>query len=180
MRFVSLFVLWPALVLAHGGGGGAEIDEHHAALRDRLQAELGDAYDEPVAGLDSADLENGAALYAMHCQSCHGSDGVGDGPAASGLSVPPSDLTDGVQMGFISDAGFMEVIRSGLTETGMPAYGELIDTTDQVDLYAYTKTLRVTPAKEEHHCAARPGANDFPALPILAAVGVWVFTRRQR
>jgi mono/diheme cytochrome c family protein len=116
----------------------------------------------------------------MHCESCHGAGGVGDGPAAGGLTVPPSDLTDGVQMGFISDAGFMEVISSGLTETGMPAYGERIDAADQVDLYAYTKTLRVTPPKDEHSCAARPGANHFPTLPILAAVGLLVSNRRKK
>ena len=37
--------------------------------------------------------EIGAGLYQQHCASCHGMDGRGDGPVATALVVPPSDLT---------------------------------------------------------------------------------------
>ena len=36
----------------------------------------------------------GAALYAKHCASCHGSTGQGDGPGAAGLSPAPANLAD--------------------------------------------------------------------------------------
>ncbi len=41
------------------------------------------------------DASRGAALYAMHCTSCHGTSGRGDGPAASCFEteVAPRDLT---------------------------------------------------------------------------------------
>lgn len=37
--------------------------------------------------------EAGAALYARHCASCHGTEGRGDGPLAAALTARPSDLT---------------------------------------------------------------------------------------
>lgn len=36
---------------------------------------------------------SGRALYAEHCAVCHGDGGRGDGPAAAGLTPPPTDLT---------------------------------------------------------------------------------------
>ena len=35
----------------------------------------------------------GSDLFRAHCASCHGTDGRGNGPAASGLKVKPPDLT---------------------------------------------------------------------------------------
>jgi mono/diheme cytochrome c family protein len=37
--------------------------------------------------------EEGRALYAEHCASCHGASGRGDGPAAGSLRTRPTDLT---------------------------------------------------------------------------------------
>ncbi len=38
-------------------------------------------------------IDQGAALFPEHCAMCHGADGRGDGPAATGLPVSPADLT---------------------------------------------------------------------------------------
>ncbi|MGA3041782.1 MAG: c-type cytochrome [Bryobacteraceae bacterium] len=35
----------------------------------------------------------GKDLFREYCAVCHGTSGKGDGPAAAGLKVPPSDLT---------------------------------------------------------------------------------------
>ncbi len=37
--------------------------------------------------------DRGASLFRLHCASCHGPDGHGDGPLAEYLRVPPSDLS---------------------------------------------------------------------------------------
>ena len=37
--------------------------------------------------------EVGGSVYRLYCSSCHGSEGLGDGPIADGLRVRPSDLT---------------------------------------------------------------------------------------
>ena len=36
---------------------------------------------------------DGEAFFSENCTSCHGADGRGGGPASSGLSVAPTDLT---------------------------------------------------------------------------------------
>lgn len=38
-------------------------------------------------------LEAGEALFTENCAACHGAEAHGDGPAASGLSTQPPDLT---------------------------------------------------------------------------------------
>jgi mono/diheme cytochrome c family protein len=40
-----------------------------------------------------ATANKGQVLYAQYCRSCHGDKAKGDGPAASALKVPPTDLT---------------------------------------------------------------------------------------
>jgi mono/diheme cytochrome c family protein len=36
---------------------------------------------------------SGQEMYKAYCAVCHGTDGKGNGPAASALKVPPTDLT---------------------------------------------------------------------------------------
>lgn len=41
----------------------------------------------------SESISSGRLLYRVHCESCHGEEGTGDGPMAEVLETPPSDLT---------------------------------------------------------------------------------------
>jgi mono/diheme cytochrome c family protein len=41
------------------------------------------------------DVDRGRALFALHCATCHGGDGRGEGPAAIALNPKPRDLTEG-------------------------------------------------------------------------------------
>jgi mono/diheme cytochrome c family protein len=52
----------------------------------------GDPTDRPVVTTKRAGGP-GRILYLTYCQSCHGSAGRGDGPAAASLRTPPTDLT---------------------------------------------------------------------------------------
>lgn len=36
---------------------------------------------------------SGQQMYASYCAACHGATGVGNGPAAPAMKVPPTDLT---------------------------------------------------------------------------------------
>ena len=46
----------------------------------------------PGVGL-AADGAGGAALFTRYCATCHGLQGRGDGPTATIISIPPTDLT---------------------------------------------------------------------------------------
>ncbi len=46
----------------------------------------------PVAG-DEEMTEIGEELWEIHCRSCHGKEGLGDGPKAAQLETPSGDFT---------------------------------------------------------------------------------------
>lgn len=66
-----------------------------------LAAVLGSILTSPlVAGAPPQDTaakatepSRGAVLFRLHCASCHGPGGRGDGPVAEQLATPPPDLT---------------------------------------------------------------------------------------
>ena len=43
--------------------------------------------------IKATDPTSGKGMYTAYCAACHGADAKGDGPAASALKVPPTDLT---------------------------------------------------------------------------------------
>ena len=75
----------------------------------------------------------GKALFEDNCASCHGVSGIGDGPAASGLSKPPADLThiSARNGGEFPMARVMSTIngyfRTDDTATIMPHFGDLLE-----------------------------------------------------
>ncbi len=58
---------------------------------------------------------SGGELFAEHCATCHGSEGIGNGPMASVLTVRPADLTmiTARSKGSFPAARVVEVIRYG-------------------------------------------------------------------
>lgn len=79
---------------------------------------------------DAQVLERGKTIYTDQCESCHGAEGKGDGPAARFLSPPARDLSSG-EFEYAVDgtvAEIAEVIRTGVDDTGMtPFEGQLND-----------------------------------------------------
>lgn len=43
--------------------------------------------------IDDEDLSIAKGLYSKHCKSCHGKEGLGDGPKAAELDTPSGDFT---------------------------------------------------------------------------------------
>lgn len=76
----------------------------------------------------------GEVLYRRHCASCHGMEGRGDGPLASTLKTPPSDLTllAARAGGRFDEAAVMQVIdgRRLVAQHGprdMPVWGAVFE-----------------------------------------------------
>ncbi len=77
------------------------------------------------------DATQGRRVYLDHCAACHGADGLGDGPAAEGLSPPPRDLTRlAAAPGGFSRAAVLSTV-DGYVRQGhlpaMPAFGALLE-----------------------------------------------------
>jgi high-affinity iron transporter len=91
----------------------------------RLGRSLLTAYPVPLAPSSMPDLGRGAELYAENCASCHGADGNGRGPAATGMDPPPIDFTDRARARERSVFGLYQVIEQGLEGTAMPSFAHL-------------------------------------------------------
>lgn len=71
-------------------------------------------------------IDKGKTLFSANCSSCHGSDGKGDGPAASGLSPAPRNYTsnEGWKNGRkISD--IFKTLQEGIPGSVMASYSYL-------------------------------------------------------
>lgn len=74
----------------------------------------------PVPATDES-IKQGAEIYARICATCHGPNGEGDGPAASGLPVKPANFHD-AHVQELTDGALFYIITHGRAESGMPAW----------------------------------------------------------
>jgi len=89
----------------------------------------------PIANAPSY---SGKEMYNSYCAVCHGTDGKGNGPAASAMKIPPTDLTTLAQKsgGKYPSAHVASVIRgqAALPSHGsedMPVWGPLFSSISQ-------------------------------------------------
>ena len=86
------------------------------------------------------DLERGKAVYTRLCLSCHGSEGDGNGPAASSLAIAPANFHR-VRSFLKSDEELLRTIEHGVVFSPMHSWrGELTDEEMQ-DVLAYVRLL---------------------------------------
>lgn len=81
---------------------------------------------------------SGKEMYAQYCAPCHGADGKGNGPAASAMKAPPTDLT---QLAKKHDGKYPANTVSGVLKFGsgpgvhgskdMPVWGPLFQSLDK-------------------------------------------------
>lgn len=90
-----------------------------------LRRALVAAYDVQAAPRRAPDLARVAALYAERCTSCHGDTGLGDGPAAKGLTPSPTNFHNAERMTQRSVYGLYNTITLGVAETSMVSFGNL-------------------------------------------------------
>lgn len=80
----------------------------------------------------------GQVAFRATCATCHGVDGRGDGPAADGLSVRPSDLS--VHVPFHSDAELFAFATRGISGTPMPGFAQELSAEDRWNLINYLRS----------------------------------------
>jgi mono/diheme cytochrome c family protein len=81
---------------------------------------------------------SGKEMYKNYCAVCHGKDGKGDGPAASAMKAPPTDLSALAKSssGKYPSSHVAAVIRGQATTTAhgsqdMPVWGPLFSSISQ-------------------------------------------------
>jgi high-affinity iron transporter len=117
-----------------------------AALNQRFAAALGQeaALQLPNGAIDIAD---GRRLYQANCASCHGREGLGDGPAAGALTPRPPALGTAAVMFGVTPAMAYRKISVGVTGTAMPAFASTLTVDQRWSIVAYLPTLRSSPER---------------------------------
>jgi cytochrome c6 len=80
----------------------------------------------------AADVFRGNRLYALHCISCHGGQGVSAAPGS-----PSFERGQGLLR---PDFTLMEITRVG--KNAMPGYQAILANRDILDIIAYMRTMR--------------------------------------
>jgi mono/diheme cytochrome c family protein len=93
------------------------------------------AVDQPFGPteLSGADAKRGSGLYAMHCATCHGTEGQG-GDLGPNLVERPI---------LLQTAAYAKVVRDGLRR--MPGYSLVLKPAQEADILAWLRTRRWTP-----------------------------------
>ena len=123
---IAIRSLWIAALISMLWGLGAS----------RLPAAQSTPQDSLTAKLTPADIEEGKALFAAQCSSCHGVDGSG----GMGPNIRGSAQRRG-------DQGLFSVIRNGIPGTGMPGISSLNDKR-ATQVVAFVRTFGASGAEE--------------------------------
>lgn len=88
---------------------------------------------------NSESLDIGKSLYNQHCKSCHGKEGLGDGPKAEQLDTPSGDFTS-EEFHAQSDGALF--YKSLIGRDDMPNYEKKIpDAEDMWSIVNYMRTF---------------------------------------
>jgi cytochrome c oxidase cbb3-type subunit 2 len=102
----------------------------------------------PTPSANSKLIARGKSMYeAAGCAQCHGPDGKGDGPSATGLKddwgnpISPSDLTLKPFKSGPNPEDLYRTISTGLNGTPMPAYADAFSAKDRWALVSYILSI---------------------------------------
>lgn len=120
---VALVVV--ALVAGLGVGSRAVVE---AANRGTVRAT------NPIpATADS--ISRGMLIYLANCSTCHGGNGLGNGPQAAGMLPAPGPV--GSPIAAMSDSELQYLVTNGVAGTKMPSFATTLSENDRWDLVNY-------------------------------------------
>jgi len=120
------------LALSACGGSGAEVAATLAPVPSEYAGQAN-----PL-GADAAGA--GAEIFKMNCESCHGPQGYGDGPAGAALDPAPKNLA-GLQTQVGDDYLFWR-ISTGKEGTSMVAWKGILTDEQIWQIVAFIRTLK--------------------------------------
>jgi mono/diheme cytochrome c family protein len=92
------------------------------------------------AKADAESISAGKALWSLHCSSCHGKKGLGDGSKAAQLKTQPQDMT---LASFQSQSDGSLFYKTSEGRDDMPSFKKKIPDQDDIwNLVNYVRTLK--------------------------------------
>lgn len=110
-------------------------------LATELKSRIIEALNIPTFPSSWPSLENGKKIYQLHCLSCHGESGHGDGPVSKGLEPAPRNFHDKDRMEFVSPFQAFNTVSLGIEGTSMVPIKELSEK-EIWDVSFYVLSLR--------------------------------------
>lgn len=92
---------------------------------------------------EAPDLAAGQAIYEEKCLPCHGETGQGDGPSASGLSVPVAQIGNPAVANLSTPQEWYTITMEGNLENFMPPFSGSLDDQDVWNVLSYVYSLGV-------------------------------------
>ena len=91
---------------------------------------------------DPGSAERGRAIYQQYCQTCHGINGDGNGPAAAGLRIRPATFRNPQHFSAPGmDGAHFWVVQHGGRAGGMPSWQGTLTDAQIWDVVNYVKQL---------------------------------------
>jgi mono/diheme cytochrome c family protein len=139
MWFVLSLMVLSAMILAACGGSGGNTT---AVVRKDPPADYAGKTN-PFAG-DQAAIDAGKTIFTDTCETCHGTAGLGDGPAGASLDPHPANLQTASKDA--SEAYLFWVVNEGGAAAGrsasMASYKGVLTEDEIWKVLAYVKTLK--------------------------------------
>lgn len=89
---------------------------------------------------DASSISDGKTLWTLHCKSCHGTKGMGDGPKAAQLKTEPGDFSKAVTQSQTDGSLFYKISKG---RDDMPGFKKKIPENDDIwSLVNYMRTLK--------------------------------------
>ena len=96
---------------------------------------------DPLPAAATEQIQHGAKIYGMLCQSCHGRKAGGNGRSARMLAIPPPNLSNPETAFFFSDRAKLEIIANGTENTAMIGWKGMLDERERLDILLFMNTL---------------------------------------
>jgi mono/diheme cytochrome c family protein len=92
---------------------------------------------------DAENLAAGRKLFETNCATCHGTGGLGDGPAAKGLNPPPPNIAATARMPMTTDAYLYWTVAEGGVplRTAMPPFKDALKPEEIWQVILYLRRL---------------------------------------
>jgi putative copper resistance protein D len=109
-----------------------------APLRPAVEEAFPTSFHTPAEPYSAASIVRGADLYAENCALCHGTTGRGDGPAAAGLQIHPSNLTEPHVLAH-SPGDLFWWVSQGKRDGAMPGFAEVMTPSRRWDVIHFVR-----------------------------------------